>query len=81
MRSTKISIEMFAFLLHLLIENFKPESYCFERNKGFDVGMATILSYIKPRSTSRITIIGYSIPPHFSWFTNLPEELKLLLLN
>ena len=23
---------MFAFLLHLLIENFKPESYCFKRN-------------------------------------------------
>ena len=23
---------MFAFLLHLLIENFKPESYCLERN-------------------------------------------------
>ena len=36
-RSTKfsfdISIEiMFAFLPHLLIENFKPESHCFKRN-------------------------------------------------
>ena len=35
-RSTKISFDifnetMFAFLLHLLIENFKPESYCFKR--------------------------------------------------
>ena len=26
---------MFAFLLHLLIEKFKPESYCFEKI-GFD---------------------------------------------
>ena len=36
-RSTKISFDifietMFAFFLHLLIENFKPKSYCFERN-------------------------------------------------
>ena len=36
-RSTKIYFDifietMFAFLHHLLIENFKPESYCFERN-------------------------------------------------
>ena len=35
MRSTKISFDilaeiMFAFLLHLFIENFKPEIYCFE---------------------------------------------------
>ena len=39
MRSTKINFDifieiMFTFLLHLLIENFKPESYCFERNNG-----------------------------------------------
>ena len=38
-RSTKISLDifletMFAFLLHLLIENFKPERYCFERNNS-----------------------------------------------
>ena len=36
-RSTKISFDIFietvfTFLLHLLIENFKPEGYCFERN-------------------------------------------------
>ena len=35
--STKISFDIFietmlAFLLHLLIEKVKPESYCFERN-------------------------------------------------
>ena len=29
---------------------------------GFVVRMATISSYIKPRSTARFTIIGYSIP-------------------
>ena len=28
----------------------------------FDVWMATILSYMKPRFTKRITITGYSIP-------------------
>ena len=38
-RSTKISLDifietMFAFLLHLLNENFKPERYCFERNNS-----------------------------------------------
>ena len=38
-RSTKIPFDIFietvfAFLLHLLIENVKPESYCFERNNG-----------------------------------------------
>ena len=27
-----VFIEKLGFLLHLLIENFKPESYCFERN-------------------------------------------------
>ena len=27
-----IAIMWFALLLHLLIENFKSESYCFERN-------------------------------------------------
>ena len=36
-RSTKFSFDifleiMFVFLLYLLIENFKPKSYCFERN-------------------------------------------------
>ena len=36
-RSTKFSFDIFieivfAFLLHLLIGNFKPESYCSERN-------------------------------------------------
>ena len=36
-RSTKISFDIFnetvfAFLLNLLIENFKSESYCLERN-------------------------------------------------
>ena len=36
-KSTKISFDIFneivfAFLLHLLIEGFKLESYCFERN-------------------------------------------------
>ena len=36
-RLTQISFDIFnetvlAFLLHLLIENFKSESYCFERN-------------------------------------------------
>ena len=36
-RSIKIFFDifietMFAFLLHLLVENFKPENYCFERN-------------------------------------------------
>ena len=38
-RSTKISLDifietMFAFLLHLLNENFKLERYCFERNNS-----------------------------------------------
>ena len=69
MRSTKISFDIFieiifAFLVHLLIENFKQETYCFEETIGFDVAMATILSHMKPCSTTRITIIGYSIQPH-----------------
>ena len=68
MRSTKISFDIFieiifAFLVHLLIENFKQET-CFEETIGFDVAMATILSHMKPCSTTRITIIGYSIQPH-----------------
>ena len=37
---------------------------------GIVVGLATILCYIKSRSTTRITIIVHSIPRHFSWFTN-----------
>ena len=57
---------MFTFLLHLLIENFKPETIVSKETMGLVVGMATILSYIIPRSTARITIIGYSIPWHFS---------------
>ena len=69
MRSTKISFDIFieiifAFLVHLLIENFKEETYCFEETIGFDVSMATILSHMKPCSTRRITIIGYSTQPH-----------------
>ena len=71
MRSTKINFDifieiMFTFLLHLLIENFKPETIVSKETMGLVVGMATILSYIIPRSTARITIIGYSIPWHFS---------------
>ena len=70
MRSTKINFDifieiMFTFLLHLLIENFKPETIVSKETMGLVVGMATILSYIIPRSTARITIIGYSIPWHF----------------
>ena len=71
MRSTKINFDifieiMFTFLLHLLIENFKPETIVSKETMGLVVGMATILSYIIPRSTARITIIGYSSPWHFS---------------
>ena len=50
-RSTKISLDifieiMFGFLLHLLIENFKPERSCFEKNNsiwclnGYDFELA-----------------------------------------
>ena len=42
MRSIKFSFDifieiMFAFLLHLLIENFKPESNVSKETVGFDV--------------------------------------------
>ena len=63
---------VFAFLLHLLIGNFKPESHCSGRNNWIWCLMVTILSYIKSRSTARITIMGYSIPRHLSWFINDP---------
>ena len=50
MRSTKINFDifieiMFTFLLHLLIENFKPETIVSKETMGLVVGMATILSY------------------------------------
>ena len=70
---------LFCFIFLLIILNQK--STVSKETIGFDVWMATILSHIKPRSTTAITKICYSIPRHFSWFTNDPEELKLLLLN
>ena len=31
----------------------------------------SISSYIKPRSTTRMCLIGYSVPCHISWFTKI----------
>ena len=49
--------------------------------KGFDVWMATILSHIQPRSTTRITIIGYLISQTFPWFTNVRWSWEVMWLN
>ena len=60
---TKISFD-------ILLKILNQKATVSKETIGFDVCMATILSYIKPRSTTRIFIIGYSIPRHFLWFTN-----------
>ena len=49
----------FCFICLLKILNQKAT--VLKETIGFIVGMA-LLSYIKPRSTTRITIIGYSDP-------------------
>ena len=61
--SNKISFD-------ILLKILNQKATVSKETKGFDVCMATILSYIKPRSTAKIFIIGYSIPRHFLWFTN-----------
>ena len=58
------------FSITCLLKVLKRKATVSEETIGFDVWMATILSYIKPCFTTRITIISYSIPQHFSWFTN-----------
>ena len=61
---------LFCFIFLLKILNQKATVS--KETIGFIIRMATILGYIKQGSTTGITIIGYSIPRHFSWFTNDP---------
>ena len=59
---------LFYFISLLKILNWK--TLVSEKTIGFNVQIATILSYIKPRSTTRISLIGYLIPRHLLQFTN-----------
>ena len=73
---------MIAFLLDLLIENFKPECYCFEivwcwkfewiwKDLMFDFdGYNSELYQTTFHSKNRHNTVGYSIPQQFLWFTN-----------
>ena len=62
------------FCFTCLLRKLNQKATVSKETIGFDVWClifdATILSFIKSRSTTRRTIIGYSIPRHCSWCTN-----------
>ena len=68
---------MFVFSSICLLKILNQKATVSKETIGFVARMSTILSYIKPCSTTRITIIGYSIPRLFSWFKSYPLKRAL----